>query len=92
METWQPIVEVFVLPPGLLLTLAFLGFLIHLKWRWAGLALIALSIAMLAAMSLPLTGRQLTATLEASTSPLYADTLEEARKQARAIVVLGAGR
>ena len=91
-ESWQHIAELFILPPGSIIALALLGFLIQLKWIWLGLALIALSVAVLTGMSLPLTGRQLTAALEASTSPLYADALEEARKKAGAIVVLGAGR
>ena len=92
MESWQHIVELAILPPGSLLALALLGFLISLKWRGLGLTVVALSIAVLTSMSLPLTGRQLTAALEASTTPLYADALEEARKKAGAIVVLGAGR
>lgn len=92
MEGWQHIAELFILPPGSIIALAFLGFLIQLKWRWLGIAMVALSVAILTGMSLPLTGRQLTAALEASTSPLYADVLQEARKKAGAIVVLGAGR
>jgi uncharacterized SAM-binding protein YcdF (DUF218 family) len=92
MESWQHIVELFILPPGSIVAFAFLGFLIQLKWRWLGMAMVALSVAVLTGMSLPLTGRQLTAALEASTSPLYADVLQEARKKAGAIIVLGAGR
>lgn len=92
MESWQHVAELFVLPPGSIIALAFLGFLIQLKWRGLGIALVALSVAVLTGMSLPLTGRQLTAALEASASPLYVDVLQEARKKAGAIVVLGTGR
>lgn len=92
MESWQHIIELFILPPGSIIALAFLGFLIQLKWRGVGIALVALSIAVLTGMSLPLTGRELTAGLEANTSPLYADVLQEARRKAGVIVVLGTGR
>ncbi len=92
MVSWQHVAELFVLPPGSIIALAFLGFLIQLKWRGSGLAVVALSVALLTGMSLPLTGRQLTAALEAGASPLYSDALEDARKKAGAIVVLGAGR
>ncbi|MFQ5935111.1 MAG: YdcF family protein [Acidiferrobacterales bacterium] len=92
MEGWQQLVALFLLPPGLLIATAILGFVLYLKWKWLGAMVIGLSIAVLAAISLPLTSRQLTAALEASSPPLYEDAFDEVRQQAKAIVVLGAGR
>jgi uncharacterized SAM-binding protein YcdF (DUF218 family) len=91
-ESWQPIIESFLLPPGSIIAVAILGFFIYGKWKWLGTCIIGLSVAALVALSLPFTSRELTSALEASTSPLYADALEDAKKQAGAIVVLGAGR
>lgn len=92
MDSWQHIVELFLLPPGSIIAAAILGFVIYGKWRWLGTCIIGLSVASLVALSLPLTSRELTSALEASASPLYVDALEDAKKQAGAIVVLGAGR
>jgi uncharacterized SAM-binding protein YcdF (DUF218 family) len=91
-ESWQQIVELFLLPPGSVIAIAILGFFIYGKWKWLGICIVGLSVALLVALSLPLTGRELTSGLEASASPLYVDALEDAKKQAGAIVVLGAGR
>lgn len=54
--------------------------------------LVAFDLVLLAMLSLPLTGRQLTAGLESFSPALNPQTLDEARTQAKAIVVLGAGR
>ena len=89
---WQEIIVLLVLPPGSLILIAVLGFLIYSKWTWAGSAVIVTALALLIALSLPRTGQQLMASLEAYTSPLGADGLDQARKNAKAIVVLAGGR
>lgn len=82
----------FLLPPGLLISIAILGFIVYSKWIWAGTVIIVLSLALLIALSLPLTSRQLTASLESFTQPLYPEALDEVQRQAKAIVVIGGGR
>lgn len=92
MGGWQEIVALFLLPPGLLIVIAMMGFIVYSKWKSLGIFTIGLSLALLLALSVPLTSRQLTASLESFTEPLYPDALDEVRKQAQAIVVLGGGR
>lgn len=92
MEGWQEIVALFLLPPGLFILIAILGFFVYSKWIWGGTIIIMLSLALLIALSLPLTGQQLASSLETFTEPLYPETLDEAGKQTKAIVILGAGR
>lgn len=81
-------------PPGIILLLALIGILLQLRWRALGGLVVILSLALLFALSLPLTGRALIAPLEAEMRPLAPATLtpDDARKQAQAIVVLGGGR
>ncbi len=89
---WQEIVALLLLPPGSLILIAILGFLIYSKWTWAGSVVIVTALALLIALSLPRTGQQLMASLEAYAAPLDADGLDQARKSAKAIVILGGGR
>ncbi|MFQ5936561.1 MAG: YdcF family protein [Acidiferrobacterales bacterium] len=89
---WQQIVALFLLPPGGLVSIGLLGFLIFSKWRTAGSIVIASSLTLLFALSIPLTSLQLTAAVEAYTEPLYPDAVGEASKHAQAIVILGGGR
>ena len=89
---WQEIIVLLLLPPGSLILIAVLGFLIYSKWTWAGSAVIVTALALLIALSLPRTGQQLMASLEAYASPLNAYGLDQARKDAKAIVVLAGGR
>ncbi len=81
-------------PPGIILLLALIGILVQIRWRALGNLIVLLSLAILFALSLPLTGRALIAPLEAEMHPLAPATLtpDEAKKQADAIVVLGGGR
>jgi uncharacterized SAM-binding protein YcdF (DUF218 family) len=81
-----------LLPPGVLVVIALLGFLIQVKWRWIGITIIGLSVAALFVLSNTHTGRQLLNGLEAHYKALPPLTPEEARAQAEAIVVLGGGR
>lgn len=81
-------------PPGIILLLALIGFLVQIRWRTTGNIIIGLSLVVLFALSLSMTGRALIAPLEADARPLPPASLtpDEARKQAGAIVVLGGGR
>jgi uncharacterized SAM-binding protein YcdF (DUF218 family) len=85
--------SLLLLPPGVLVLIALLGFLIQVKWRWAGIAIIGLSVAVLFVLSTAHTGRQLLAAIEAPYKALPLTlTPDQARAQAEAIVVLGGGR
>lgn len=81
-------------PPGVILLLALLGFLLQRRWRAIGNLVVGLSLMALFALSLPMTGRALVAPLESDSHPLSPATLtpDEAKKQVDAIVVLGGGR
>lgn len=78
-------------PPGIIIVVAVLGLLIHIRWASLGNFVVGLSLVALLALSLPLTGNQLLSSLEADIKPLPALT-PQARANADAIVVLGAGR
>ncbi len=92
MEASIKILDLLITPPGVILLLALLGYLIQIRWLWPGNILVAMSLCALLALSLPLTGRQLLRALEAEFRPLPALTAEEARVKAGAIVVLAGGR
>ncbi len=81
-------------PPGIIVLAGLLGLLLQLRWRALGGLILLASVAVLFALSLPLTGRALIAPLETVAAPLApaALTPEHAKKQADAIVVLGGGR
>lgn len=81
-----------ITPPGMIIAVALLGFLIQLKWVWAGNLLIAASFVMLVVLSLPSMGKRLLADIEGRTKALPAVIPEDLTKRAGAIVVLGAGR
>lgn len=86
------LVALLILPPGGLIVIALLSFLCYIKWPRVGAVLVALDLVLLGLLSLPLTARQLTASLESSAPALSVQALEEARGRVKAIVVLGAGR
>jgi len=81
-------VKALVLPPGLLLLLAFLGLLLYLHWRRTGMVLLVIAVLSLYLLSLPPVSRALLARLE------FYPPLPQAVSAAGhgAIVVLGAGR
>ena len=85
------IAALLLTPPGIILLLALIGFLIQIRWRTTGIVIVGLSLAVLFALSLPMTGRALIAPLEADARPLPPASLtpDAAKKQADAIVVLG---
>jgi uncharacterized SAM-binding protein YcdF (DUF218 family) len=76
-------------PPGIVVLVAMLGFLVHLRSSWAGAMVLTLSVALLVALSLPITGHQLLASLETYAPPVGT---ESGKTGPQAIVVLGGGR
>lgn len=79
-------------PPGIIILLALLGWLVHLRSAFFGNLIVGLAIVALLVLSAPLVGTQLLATLERQHPPLPVALGPEAAHAARAIVVLGAGR
>ena len=88
------IAALLLTPPGIILLLALIGFLVQIRWRTTGNIIIGLSLTVLFALSLSMTGRSLIVPLEADARPLQPASLtpDGAKKQVDAIVVLGAGR
>jgi uncharacterized SAM-binding protein YcdF (DUF218 family) len=81
-----------LLPPGLILVLALLGFLIQIRWMLAGSVVVALSLTALLILSLPLTGYELMRGIETRFPPLRLTTAADAGPPPGAIVILGGGR
>lgn len=77
-------------PPGVILVIALLGFLLRIKWSFLGNFLVIASLLALLFLSLPLTGKRLMSQLEAQVRPLALEAKEA--KPAGAIVILGGGR
>ncbi len=88
---WSDILSLFLIPPGLIILVGIFGFVMHVKWSWAGAAILGLSISGLIALALPMTGHQLMVPLESYASPID-PSIKQADKNVGAIVVLGAGR
>jgi uncharacterized SAM-binding protein YcdF (DUF218 family) len=86
------IVALWLVPPGLLVAIAVLGFLIGIRWRYFGSFLVLSSIAATLIFSLPLTGEQLMRGIESRFVPLDPRHLPPAPPAPGAIVVLGGGR
>ncbi|MDA8363494.1 MAG: YdcF family protein [Gammaproteobacteria bacterium] len=89
--TWTSAIALLILPPGVIILVIVLGLLLHVKRPWVGATVIGLATAALVALSLPQTGRDLMASLEAYAPPL-SPTLTKPGKNIQAIVVLGGGR
>jgi uncharacterized SAM-binding protein YcdF (DUF218 family) len=79
-------------PPGVIVLVALLGFLIRIKWRFAGSLVVGFGIALLFVLSLPLTGKRLMMQLEAGARPVVMTAAADYAKKPAAIVVLGGGR
>ncbi|MHB8347222.1 MAG: YdcF family protein [Acidiferrobacterales bacterium] len=88
---WTSVVALLILPPGGIIVVLLLGLLLHVKKPWLGATVIGLSTAALVALSLPQTGHDLMAGLDAYAPPLNLSLLKP-DKDRRAIVVLGGGR
>jgi len=83
------IIALLLLPPGVIIVVALLGFIIQIRWAITGNVMVALSVVALLILSLPFTGDQLTEEIESRFPPV---DLKEPGKQAGAIVILGGGR
>jgi len=105
MELWPHIIETFVTPPGIVVLLLLLTFIISLGRQWLGAMMLVLSTAILVGLSLPLTAHQLMAGLDKFSSPPELQPIAEKGRKASlfvpknsltdppdAIVVLGSGR
>jgi uncharacterized SAM-binding protein YcdF (DUF218 family) len=81
-----------LLPPGVIIAMALLGLIIQIRWVLVGSLIVALSIAALLVLSLPLTGYQLMQGIESRFPPLRLAAASEAGPPAGAIVILAGGR
>lgn len=79
-------------PPALLILVALLGLLLQLRFRRAGIAVVALALGTLALISSQAVGVALTRGLQADVEPLVLDALPVEGGARVAIVVLGGGR
>jgi uncharacterized SAM-binding protein YcdF (DUF218 family) len=86
------IVALCLLPPGVIIVVAVLGFLIQIRWMLVGNLVVALDVMALLILSLPLTGQQLMEGLESRFPPLSLAAAPAADGSPGAIVVLGGGR
>ena len=82
----------FLLPPGIIIVTALLGFLIQIRWLLAGSFIVALSFAALLILSLPFTGQRLMADIESRISPLRLTDAADGGPAPGAIIILGGGR
>ncbi|MBI3546449.1 MAG: YdcF family protein [Gammaproteobacteria bacterium] len=90
-EVAPKIEALLLIPPGIIIVVALLGFLIQIRWMLVGSLIVVLSVAALLVLSLPLTGYQFIHDLESRFPPLKIGASQEAPAPG-AIVVLGAGR
>lgn len=91
-EIWTKIVPLLLVPPGIILIVALLGFLIQIRWVLLGTLIVFLSFTALLILSLPLTGYRLVAGIESRFPPLNLSAPLDTQSPAGAIVVLGGGR
>ena len=85
------IVALWLLPPGVIVVVAVLGFIIQIRWMLVGNIIVALSIMALLVLSLPLTGQQLMEGVESQFPPLDVAAIATGEAPG-AIVILGGGR
>ncbi len=81
-----------LLPPGIIIVVALLGFLIQIRWLLAGSLIVALSFTALLILSLPFTGQRLIADIESRFPPLRLTAAADGGPAPGAIVILGGGR
>lgn len=82
----------FLLPPGIIIVIALLGFLVQIRWQLFGSLIVLASTGALLVLSLPLTGHQLMRNIESRFPPLRLPAAADAGAPPGAIVILGAGR
>jgi uncharacterized SAM-binding protein YcdF (DUF218 family) len=91
-DIFPKIQALFLLPPGIIIVIALLGFLIQIRWHLLGSLIVFASTAALLILSLPLTGYQLMQGIESRFPPLRLTAAADAGSRPGAIVILGAGR
>lgn len=91
-DAFSKIQALFLLPPGIIIVIAFLGFLIQIRWLLAGSLVVFSSLAALLILSLPLTGYQLMQGVESHFPPLRLPAAAGPGPAPGAIVILGGGR
>lgn len=92
-NSWLPILLGSLLaPPGIIIFITLLGFLLQLKYAWAGTAVLMLSIILLLGFSLPIAGHRLLSSLEEYARSQEYQPGKENKNTAQVIIVLGAGR
>ena len=84
--------SLLLLPPGIIIVMALLGFLIQIRWLLAGSLIVFSSIAALLVLSLPLTGYQLMEGIESRFPALSLPIASDPVSPPGAIVILGGGR
>ena len=82
----------FLLPPGIIIVIGLLGFLIQIRWLLVGSLVVALSFTALLILSLPFTGQRLIADIESRYPPLRLTAAADGGPPPRAIIILGGGR
>lgn len=82
----------FLLPPGIIIVIALLGFLIQIRWLLVGSIIVALSFTALLILSLPFTGQRLIADIESRFPPLRLTAAADGGPAPGAIIILGGGR
>lgn len=92
MEIAYKIASSLVTPPGIVIALAFLGLLIHIKKPWLGATVLGASVLLLLALSLPLTANELMTRLQQYPALEMHQLDGKAADFPQAIVVLGGGR
>ncbi|MCR4301646.1 MAG: YdcF family protein [Sulfuricaulis sp.] len=82
----------FLLPPGIIIVIGLLGFLIQIRWLLVGSIIVALSFTALLILSLPFTGQRLIADIESRYPPLRLTAVADGGPPPGAIIILGGGR
>lgn len=82
----------FLLPPGIIIVVALIGFLIQIRWLLIGSLIVALSFIALLMLSLPFTGQRLMAGIESRFPPLRLTDAADGGPSPGAIIILGGGR
>ena len=91
-DIWPKVQSLLLVPPGIIVIVALLGFLIQTRWAVLGTTIAVLNIAALLILSLPVTGYRLMVAIEAQVTPLPHPLTTQISPAPEAIVVLGGGR
>lgn len=92
MEIWSKVISQFMLPPVILVVIAFIGLIASLRWRLYGMLTVAGCLSLMYILSIPLTGIQLMSGLENIYPAINPNALQTEGRKPMAIVILGGGR